>query len=172
MEVRVNKKEFVELVRSIYDNAEKKGFHKEERSEEREILLLTEEIMEIYKAFRKGNLFEQCDKDIPNYTYFQEEPSDIIIRWLDFIAEYGERSIEMAYDLLPKKPIKPIRDIEDACYRMTQYNLIFGIREKNFVKQFEIISALFNGYDYDLWESIKTKHEFNKTRPYLHGKKF
>lgn len=90
MELKLN-----DFARSIFENAKDKGFHSLSKSEDEFIEKATnnlhDEISELHEAWRKGQLRELCDKNIPVklgrsidlMNNLEEELADIIIRTLD-----------------------------------------------------------------------------------------
>ena len=164
----MTRKEFKELAKDIFDNAESKGFHEKKRDIETVIMLIIDEISELHTAYRKGNLFEQCDKPIDNFTYFEEETADIVIRLIDMSVEFGVDLDEIYPDFYTLY----LSNISQVCYKLTENLINLEVKETTIKVVIEMIIQLSKDRGYDLWQSIKKKHEFNKTRPRLHGKKF
>lgn len=95
------------LANAVWNVARSKGFRENvgDVSIATYVANLHGEVSELWEAYRRGKLFEQCDKDTPEtLTCAEEELADIIIRALDTAAELGidlDRAmrVKLAYNL-------------------------------------------------------------------------
>ena len=75
----------------VFDVAMKSGFHESDERAGRFAEFISNihgEVSELWEAYRRGNLFEKCDKPI-QLTCLEEELADIIIRALDTARTHG-----------------------------------------------------------------------------------
>jgi NTP pyrophosphatase (non-canonical NTP hydrolase) len=78
-----------ELASHVYDISKSKGFHSSSEPKMGDFVSnLHGEVSELWEAYRRSKLFEQCDKDTP-LTCIEEELADIIIRALDTAKTYN-----------------------------------------------------------------------------------
>ena len=138
-----------EMIKAIHENAVDHGWYDNGPRDpfEIDVLLLTE-VGEAMEAIRSGKSKDE----------FNEEIADVAIRAADAIgAIRQDRIVTGTYDI--KNPVtalhflaavimfQPPDIVIAACYRVAE---VLG---------------------FDLDEAVRKKHEFNKTRPYKHGKK-
>lgn len=87
---------FTSLAQYAHDLARRKGFWDTWQSNDRIIALLHTEVSEAYEALRKGDL---RDNKIPEFTSFEIELADLVIRILDFSAA---RELPLAEAIIAK----------------------------------------------------------------------
>ena len=173
----MNKEDFKELVKAVYNNACNKGFHDEERDIRVSMQLISDEVAELHDAHRHGKLFEQCDKPITNFTCFEEETADIVIRIMDNIGEY-KVDVDDAFEVWENETEfcsnrVELFNISIFCYKLNQlltsqyYDL--GNTAGIIISMIETLSIK---HGYSIWDSIERKMAYNAIRPRLHGKKF
>jgi len=77
-----------ELAHRAHENAVRHGFWSHGLAFGDRIALLHEELSELYNAWRKGRLYDQCDKSI-GLNCAEEELADVLIRALDLCETLG-----------------------------------------------------------------------------------
>lgn len=167
---------------------------------DRALLLILSELMEGFEAYRKDKRWNNVDIEKMNIDDFQDyrdlfehyqkdtfedELADVFIRTVDLIGYYNVFN-EKVYEQYKKQMVEkktglaPLTDDN-----MVNFNFIF-IREVLAMRTIStktlITIRLINLLDYlthvskhldiNLELAIQQKHEYNKTREYLHGKKF
>ena len=107
--------------KAVYDAGKEKGWHSggspEEPTRERVAVFLINlhgEVSEAWEAYRKGTLFEPCDKaekmaaaGLPVLGCLEEELADIIIRALDTAHTFGidiQQAIETKHAFNKTRP--------------------------------------------------------------------
>lgn len=91
-------KVFDEIQAEVHETAKEKGWYDEKRNLGELIALTHGELSEALEAIRK-NTWEMSEK-IPDYTEFEEELADVIIRVMDMAEYYG--SIDLVGAILAK----------------------------------------------------------------------
>jgi hypothetical protein len=166
----MNYKEFCELQKDIYDTAVVKGWWENRNIKDPYIqlqvrLLNASEAFEAFECMRAGQMEVTLRESDGKPEGFPTEIADVVIRLLD--SETNPVKNEELFLVLgdPWEPydntLDYIRCISNAC--MNGHN-------------FKALSLCFecaNKIGFNLWDVVKQKHEFNKTRPFMHGgKKF
>lgn len=165
-----------ELAKEIYSVNLEKGFHNSPRSTSQISLLFIEEIMEAFSVIRT-DINKKSDK-IPESLHFHEEICDLIIRVLDImyskIHEIENRQIIV-------KPHLSFLNMNNFDLENPNYNYLLSLVDvctlyglENDIKYLSIIlDGVFSMFDHDLlMTTMRSKIDYNKSRPYLHGRKF
>jgi NTP pyrophosphatase (non-canonical NTP hydrolase) len=79
---------FNEVAEYVYDIAKDKGFYDKEVNMASVTSNIHGEVSELWDAYRKNQLFKQCDKPV-NLMCIEEELADIIIRALETANAYN-----------------------------------------------------------------------------------
>jgi len=172
-----------ELAKEIHNNAVDKGFHNigvYGRSQARALILC--EAIEVFEADRAGNRADllayykriKLLNDIEKRDYFERhiketvecEVADVYISVLDFAM--AEKFEGLIWEIIPS----------DLGYSISDF--LFGValhvglvRDGSICNLNFILQGCVNlakSLDFDLFEFVKLKMEYNKKREYLHGK--
>jgi NTP pyrophosphatase (non-canonical NTP hydrolase) len=168
-----------ELKHEVHKNNKDKGFYDTPKSVEEILMLIISELGEACEAHRKGRF---CKVDLDGVIYqedfekyvkdtFEDEVADTVIRILDFC---GYKDIDIVF---PEGDFAvPENELEKLFFCVVQICLMYVQDETcKTSNQFTIGRVLYYIYQFasfDLNEHIKLKLEYNKTRPYKHGKKY
>lgn len=164
----------LELIKDIHTNAVNKGWWDEHRSWKETRILIASEIAELLEAFRNNEQDKNCDKPI-KLTYLEEELADIIIRVLDYIPTlivYEKYTPPIVYTgTITNNAAINLDTLMANLYshHETDDKYYFAQKLTYFIGH---VVSIANHYNINIWEAIKIKHEYNKTREYKHGKKF
>ncbi len=160
-----------ELAKEVHQNAVEHGWWDENRSFGEIIALCHSELSEALEEHRNGHKLDQLYYNYPNEKPegIPSELADVVIRMLDYIGKLG-----IDYDIIPKTTItKEVNNFGDFIAlihlylsKAYEYNSIPCLKGAilkiyDFCKEYEI----------DIQNTIRIKHEYNKTRPYKHGGK-
>ena len=193
--IRITSSELNELKTEIFGNAVAHGFHNEKHTVDHYLGLVLSEIGEAINADRNPNAplvtdatLEQAkllaDQSIGGVAFVEffksnikgsvvEELADVAIRILDLAGEMG---IKFEDNL----------EIYDAVWSDTLPDGLFGFAmsleeldyfdytdQDDFISCLEDISSIAIRFTHlDLWQVVRLKMLYNKTRPMLHGKKY
>jgi NTP pyrophosphatase (non-canonical NTP hydrolase) len=167
-----------EFVKEVHENAVAHGWWEggtENRNVGEIIALIHSEISEGFEAALAGN--PQSEK-IPEFTAEEEELADVIIRICDFS---GAMEMEIDIDDISSKAFKIFQTDEDDYLYMHLYasRALECFRknkdEEGYINLFVIV-FIANSYakseGFLIEKALYAKHEYNKCRPYKHGKAF
>ncbi len=171
----MNKEDFKDLVTKVYDNACNKGFHDNERDIRVAMQLVSDEVAELHDALRNGKLFEQCDKPITNFTCFEEETADIVIRIMDNIGGYKTDVDVVFWYMEEDRTFDNSILISINCYTLNSIlfsEILLNNPASSFGDIIGLVERISIKHGYSIWDSIERKMAYNTTRPYLNGKKF
>ena len=112
------------------------------------------------------------------------EMADCAIRILDYLGD-GEVDIDKLFEDSKENVPDDIADLEKAYMHINTYiNIAYSMHERpdlvysEYLKINSLVDALaaivawFEANDLDFMDIARRKHEYNKTRPYKHGKAF
>lgn len=173
-------KTLLEWCHAAYENSKAHGFHDHPDAGQRsrmpeKIALLHSEVSELLEACRKDP-WAPTDKPGLLLSFAAEELADIVIRTFDFVIEF-KKEPDMFF---PERSFSDLRvshhnpmPIPDALCEM--HRTISRFDESNYAPALLVAQcaqfAATNGVD--LEHAVTVKHEYNKSRPYMHGgKKF
>ena len=169
------------LAKQIHDDDVKKGWWKKDRPCNECLILVKSEMFEALEALRKGKF---ADKEKAVYMYyneldisnfldyikdsFQDEIADAYIRTLDLCAYFGI--------LITEKDI-PHFDLNQTLENFYVFDrataaMYDAPTANNMMKIIGFLRSVANAYQFNLDMHIQLKLEYNRTRPYKHGKKF
>jgi NTP pyrophosphatase (non-canonical NTP hydrolase) len=176
-----------ELKHEVHKNNKDKGFYDTPKSVEEVLMLIISELGEACEAHRKGRF---CKVDLDGVIYqedfekyvkdtFEDEIADTVIRILDFC---GCKDIEI---VLPSGKFLLHENALNQLFLCVVQICMMYVKDETCEtstatpeNRFTIGSILSYIYqvasfqEIDLDEHIKLKLEYNKTRPYKHGKKY
>jgi len=163
-----------ELQKDIHQNAKDHGWWDDKRSHLEIMALVISECSELLEAFRsKEGADVQCDKPI-SLSCKEEETADIFIRILDY-SEHMVKSNEGYIESIPYESIKKMMlkmsvgaQIGHIMRRVTM-SFDGGDTYKHVLAICKVFSDI---HGFSLERAVLLKHEYNKGRPFKHGKKF
>lgn len=187
-----------EWAKEIHENAVKHGWWETERSPGEVIALIHSELSEALEEARDNRpmmyVLGPNGEEICTPCYFNGrkpegiavELADAVIRVLDFAGQVGMplRDYDMARDELDMTRDEAEKGFEDfgtvIAFLHTITSDFFGAiveyEVANSISAALAIVAYVEGYltynGIDLWQVIELKHNYNKGRPYKHGKAF
>lgn len=174
----------------IHQNAIEHGWYEQERSIEETIALIHSELSEALEEYRNGHKIDEIyyvckskDKCTPSYSCegckdskpegIPVELADVVIRIMDYC---GKEEININ--------LNDCENIIENGFRKTIAGCHYFVSSVyfNFLKSckvyihyltlcIKIIESFLKNNNVDLWEVVRLKHEYNKTRPYRHGGK-
>lgn len=171
-----------ETIRAIHENAVAHGFHEpdSEPTFGEYCALIHEEISEAFSAWRNGEPDEYVKDGKPEGVWV--ELADVVIRCADAVAAYH---ISLDDDMISKAAVFKFsfaNFISAAHYEVDRMwsvsdNILTDGKGRN--KCYSTSISILLGIIYaraelegiDLDAIIQRKHEYNKTRPYKHGKR-
>jgi len=165
----MNYKEFCELQKDIYDTAVTKGWWDNRNIEDPYMqlqvrLLNASEVFEAFECMRAGQMEVTYRESDGKPEGFPTEIADVVIRILD--SKTNPVRSEIDFSLLgdPWRSYEMLDYISEIAYAcMNGHNF----------KAISLCAECANRAGFNLWDVVKEKHEFNKTRPFMHGgKKF
>ena len=129
------------------------------------MMLCVSEIAEAMEGFRK----DLMDDHLPEYKMFDVELADAMIRLLDLAGAYG---VHLEDDLANKYPVAlrwhreaPLRKrtVPEQLYEVVR--VMTGASPLNVIERsVNVVRAIADINDVDLWKLVELKHEYNKTR--------
>jgi len=162
-----------ELQRDVHQNAKDHGWWEEKRNHLEIMALVISECSELLESLRNGAASEPCDKKC-DLTQIEEETADIFIRVLDYCGHL-EKPNDSYMANFPYGSIKKLMAKLDVGaqigYIMRRIIGCFdgGNTYKPILALCKIYSEI---HGFSLERAVLLKHEYNKGRPFKHGKKF
>lgn len=164
-----------ELIKEIHENAVAHGWWVGERDTAEIYALIHSELSEALEEYRSG-------KEMIYYVDGKPEGiavelADAVIRILDYVAQRGffigpEMYMEQIR-INGEKQTLPRLIVE--CHESITMARVYDEENMNPMAHFAKVKANISEYlsdnGLDLYEIIRIKHEYNKTRPYRHGGK-
>lgn len=165
-----------------------KGFWDKPRNKGEAIGLMHSELSEMYEALQQGSPpSEKC----PGYTHTCEEGTDLLYRIADYVEGFGVEQVanclahlfdqndahdDCLFDdeFIAQVHVYLSRVLEAARHGEPQSKEIVWASEVavNLAKTIKAVVLFCEHYSWDVWGCLTAKHEYNKTRPRLHGKQF
>lgn len=184
--------ELKKLSKEIHQNAVEHGWWDEERSYNDIVVLICSELYEAFEEYRDNAPMVYTINDKPEGIAV--ELADVVIRILDYL---GKVEYDFAFDLEIEKQDALTRFTDkvtkyyfevstgkDKAYNYSNFSeFILGLNRCLVDSDYDIfgyigfmeviynINEFLENEDVDLIQTIKLKHEYNKTRPYRHGGK-
>lgn len=186
--------ELNELKTEIFDNAVAHGFHNEKHTVDHYLGLVLSEIGEAINADRNPNAplvtdatLEQAkflaDQSIGGVAFVEFFKSNIKGSVVEELADVAIRILDLAGVMYIK--FEDNLEIYDAVWSDTLPDGLFGFAmsleeldfdytdQDDFISCLEDISSIAIHFTHlDLWQVVRLKMLYNKTRPMLHGKKY
>jgi NTP pyrophosphatase (non-canonical NTP hydrolase) len=163
-----------ELQIDVHQNAKDHGWWDEKRNHLEIMALVISECSELLEALRsKEGADVKCDKPI-DLTCKEEETADIFIRVLDYCGHLG-KSNEDYMNLFPYESIKKLMNKLDVGAQIgyIMRRIIGYFDGGDTYKPILAICKLYSEiHGFSLERAVFLKHEYNKGRPFKHGKKF
>lgn len=169
-----------ELAKEIHAAAVEKGFWDVEDALDKHLAKMISELGEIVQADRAGIMYE-VERDGAKPEGVAAEIADFAMMVIDLLAHYGADFDEVRNVCLNYDELKAIAAQTDA-YMVA---LLLAAKLLNFAKEpsgveggsdlsytIHIAAAWTETHGYDLWEIIRLKMEYNKSRPKLHGRAY
>lgn len=186
-----------EFSKEVHKNAIAHGWWEKERTFGNVIVLCHSELSEALEEYRdnKPNAYiiretstfpqyESCTKEITDITDWRvnEKPegiavelADCIIRILDYC---GSKQINIEKLIEPNFNIYKRKQFEIECFEdflcLCHLCLSYGFVEKAYTELISVVELILGWSEennIDMYEIIRIKHEYNKTRSYKHGGK-
>lgn len=162
-----------ELATEIHKNAVEHGWWDEERPFDEIAALCSSELAEALEESRAGRAMVWYDGDKPEGIAV--EMADCLIRILDYFGKVGFRGYQTISKAKREKKTLSAA-IMAANYELAAANKSTGnmvhLRDIHMARAACEIVGWFGNTELDVLEVVRQKHEYNKTRPYKHGKKF
>lgn len=164
-----------ELIKEIHENAVAHGWWEGERDIAEIYALIHSELSEALEEYRNGRPMFYIDGGKPEGIAV--ELADAVIRILDYVAQreffVGPEIYKEQIRINGEKLSLPRLIVE--CHSRIVTALVFDEENMSpmicFAQTKADISEYLSDNGLDLYEIIKIKHEYNKTRPYRHGGK-
>ena len=167
-------KQLEQLATAIHENAVEHGWWDEERPFDEIAALCSSELAEALEESRAGRAMVWYDGDKPEGIAV--EMADCLIRILDYFGKVG---FVQGYQTISKA--KREKKTLSAAIMATNYELAAAnkstghmghLRDIHMASAACEIVGWFGNIELDVLAVVREKHEYNKTRPYKHGKKF
>ena len=97
-----------DLAKEVHRNAVNHGWWESDRPFAEVLINIEGEVLELWEAYRRGTLDDQCDKPVP-LTCKEEELADIIIRVLDLCGRQKvdiDKAVELKHAFNKTRPYK------------------------------------------------------------------
>lgn len=165
------------LAEEIHAAAVEKGFWDVEEAEEKHLAKMISELGEVVQADRAGVMYE-VERDGAKPEGVVAELADFVMMALDWYVHSG--NIDEAVSVLNR--MGATRPARLECRRvksdlpymvMILANDILSVRFGNHTNLCRAVfsaAIMAKSFGYDLWEIIRAKMEYNKSRPALHGR--
>lgn len=167
-----------ELVFRAHENAKKHGFHDKKIDLEQAVMLIVSEIGEAIEADRvsrhakikpigKWSIFTQCEFEYHLKDTYEDEIADVFIRLFDLAGYFG---------IVPKYvPLN--HPVDTHAGRLMYITMsVIGIAVQPTVTSFNYTYSnlvdFCDRFDIDILPFIEAKMNYNKERPYKHGKEY
>jgi len=168
-----------------------KGFWDKPRNKAEALCLMHSEISEMYEALvLNGNPpSEKC----PGFLHAEEEAADYLLRLADVSHGFGyylDKALEAIepFDyslvgfedefvadchLMISRALEALRHENPDDPELVDRGITgIGGVEANLTRVLRLLEVYGELNNWRLWECVQMKHDFNKTRPRLHGKQF
>jgi len=174
------------FAKEIHALNERKGWWEEKRTFNECLILTKSEMFEAFEAERKGlyadstmvvnmysrlmkyNQFNKKDFKLYIKDRFQDEIADVVIRLLDLCAYFN---ILLTPGDVPHFDLNKTK-INYMTFDKATASMYDNPSAKNMQWILGFMKSLAHLYNFDLDMHVALKLEYNKTRPYKHGKKF
>lgn len=164
-----------ELIKEIHENAVAHGWWEGERKIDEIYALIHSELSEALEEYRSG-------KEMIYYVDGKPEGiavelADAVIRILDYVAQrefFTGPEMYMEQIRITGEKL-PLPRLLVECHESITMARVYDEENMNPMAHFTKVKANIREYlsdnGLDLYEIIRIKHEYNKTRPYRHGGK-
>jgi len=157
----------------VHKNALAHGWWEDDRGNMEIMALVISELSELLEAYRENSQDKPCDKDI-GIDQKSEELADVVIRVMDYRGKLNDESLNLYLNSDRQKMFNNLSGISIG----SQIGLLMSevVKYFNTMHGLDMIIAYCEEFanlnQVDLWAAVAVKHEYNKTRPYKHGKQF
>lgn len=174
MMVNLNK-----LAAELHEAAVKKGFWDVEDAENKHVAKMVSEIGEIVQADRAGIMYEiECEGAIPEGIV--AELADFVMMTLDLLVQLGadfDAVAEVCTDYNALKTLTEHIETHMLAMALAAKLISFAADADNTMGSdlaytIHIAAAWAETHGYDLWDIIRVKMEYNRSRPKLHGRAY
>lgn len=161
------------LAEEIHAAAVEKGFWDVEEAEEKHLAKMISELGEVVQADRAGVMYE-VERD-------GAKPEGVVAELADFVMMLLDLQKHWKYEF-PEEDIESWNDSEhreefpsEAAYNVATL-LAMNLMDSLHLDDDPILVMVYlpykwcKGRGYDIWEIIRQKMEYNKSRPALHGR--
>lgn len=165
------------LALEIHEAAVAKGFWDVEDAESKHLAKMISELGEVVQADRAGVMYE--------IEHEGGKPEGVVAELADFVMMALDLNAVAGYEMPKETPIEDWMDkLSDErlanvdvcnivcvlCCTLTEDRFSYSI--ENAAKMLCLIYRWLALKGYDLWQLIRQKMEYNKSRPALHGRKY
>lgn len=160
-----------ELAKEIHEAAVEKGFWDVEDAEAKHIAKMHSELSEAVQADRVGNMYE-VEHEGAKPEGVAAELADFVMMVLDWASLHGTKF---------EKPEKDPIGTKDTLYSLANdlHEVIVDMKSQRVARMGLLVSVMIRYIEvwleergYDLWQIIRQKMEYNKSRPKLHGRAY
>lgn len=168
-----------ELAKELHAAAVEKGFWDVEDAEEKHLAKMVSELGEVVQADRLGILYE-IERDGAKPEGVVAELADFAMMALDLLVQLGanfDAVAEVCTDYNALKTLTEHTEIHALAMVLAAKLIAFAIDDDNTMGSdlaytIHIAAAWAETNGYDLWQIIRQKMEYNKSRPKLHGRAY
>lgn len=166
-----------QLAQEIHAAAVEKGFWDVEDAENKHLAKMISELGEIVQADRMGILYE-IEREGAKPEGIVAELADFVMMTLDLLVQLGADFDAVAEVCANYNALKTIAEHTEThmLAMVMAAKLIAFVADadntmgSNLAFTIHIAAAWAETHGYDLWDIIRQKMEYNKTRPMLHGR--
>ena len=161
------------LAEELHAAAVEKGFWDVEEAEEKHLAKMISELGEVVQADRAGIMYE-VERDGAKPEGVVAELADFVMMLLDLQNHWGYKFLEEDIESWNKSEYKEELPKESA-YILASL-LAMNLMDSMHFDDDPILYMVYlpykwcKGRGYDIWEIIRQKMEYNKSRPALHGR--
>ena len=171
-----------QLAQEIHAAAVEKGFWDVEDALEKHCAKMISELGEVVQADRASVMYE-VERDGAKPEGVVAELADFVMMLLDMCVAISEC---VGADMIPDEPIENWNENAGAARKIRElqaYQLVGSLATElvstgtatdnaPYLHMLYAVNEWAKGHCYDLWDIIRQKMEYNKSRPALHGRAY